>query len=144
MYRVALVSCVKLKMASAAPARDLYVSSLFRGMRAFAEANADTWYILSAQHGVLRPDQVTAPYERTLNKMRKPERTAWALRVQKTLCEILPAQAEVILLAGMRYREDVEPFLRDRGYSVTVPMDGLGFGNQLKWLKQDAERRSVR
>ena len=81
--RIAILSCVKRKRTSAAPARDLYVSDLFRGLRRYAEARADAWYILSAEHGLLHPDQVVAPYERTLNNMRKPERLAWASRVQR-------------------------------------------------------------
>ena len=137
--RVAFVSCVKQKRDSAAPARDLYLSQLFRGLRRYAETHADAWYILSAEHGVLRPDQVVEPYERTLNTMRKPERLAWAERVQKQLLELLPSGAEVILLAGLRYREEIEPFLRKRGFLVSVPLEGLKIGMQLQRLKQAAE-----
>ena len=136
--RIALVSCVKQKRTSAAPARELYVSELFRRQRRYAEARADAWYILSAEHGLLHPDQVVAPYERTLNNMRKPERLAWASRVQRQLLEVLPASAEVILLAGARYRENLEPFLRSMGHEVSVPLAGLALGKQLKYLKEIA------
>ena len=51
--RVALVSCVKSKQDSPAPAGDLYTSPLFRSFRRYAEANADVWYVLSAEHGLL-------------------------------------------------------------------------------------------
>ena len=71
--------------------------------------------------------------------MSKRERLAWAERVQQQLLEILPAGAEIILLAGLRYREDVEPFLRKRGFSVSVPFEGLTIGKQLQRLKQAAE-----
>jgi cytoplasmic iron level regulating protein YaaA (DUF328/UPF0246 family) len=137
--RVALVSCVKQKRQSASPAQDLYLSQLFRGLRRYAETHADTWYILSAEHGVLRPDEVVAPYELTLNTMPKAERLAWADRVQRQLLELLPADAQIILLAGLRYREQIEPFLRKRGFSVTVPLEGLKIGEQLQRLKQAAE-----
>jgi hypothetical protein len=73
--RVALVSCVKSKRSAPTPACDLYTSPLFRHLRGYAEANADTWYILSAGHGLLRPDQVVAPYERTLNNAGGAART---------------------------------------------------------------------
>src|SRR5262245_25038878 len=126
--RIALVSCVKEKRRSAAPARDLYLSQLFRGLRRYAENHADEWYVLSAEHGVLRPDQVVEPYERTLNNMPKRERIAWAEKVKNQLLEILPAGAEIIVLAGLRYREDIEPFLRNRGFSVSVPLEGLKIG----------------
>lgn len=137
--RVALVSCVKKKRDSAAPARDLYLSQLFRGLRRFAEAHADYWYILSAEHGVLHPDAVVAPYERTLNSMPKRERVAWAERVKRQLLEVLPKDSEVIMLAGLRYREDIEPFLRDRGYPVSVPLEGLKIGEQLHRLKETTQ-----
>jgi hypothetical protein len=134
--KVALVSCVKTKRRTAAEARDLYTSSLFKGMRRYAERAADAWYILSAEHGVVRPDEVVAPYERTLNKMSKPDRDAWARRVQTRLLEVLPAGAEVIILAGKRYREGIIPFLEEHGFDVRVPMAGLQFGPQLRWLKE--------
>ena len=132
--RIALVSCVKSKQSLPAPARDLYTSPLFRGMRRYAETHADSWYILSAEHGVLPPDKVTAPYERTLNTMRRQEREVWGERVRAQLLELLPLESEVILLAGKRYREPIETFLQHRGHVVTVPMKGLGFGKQLSWL----------
>lgn len=137
--RVALVSCVKQKHDHAARASDLYTSQLFRGLRRYAETHADVWYILSAEHGVLRPEQVIEPYERTLNRMLKRERVDWSKRVQQQLIEILPAGADIILLAGMRYREEIEPFLRERGFCVSVPLEGLKIGEQLQRLKQDSQ-----
>lgn len=134
--RVALVSCVRRKRQTAAPARDLYLSPLFRGLRRYAETHADAWYILSAEHGVLCPDEVVAPYERTLSTMPRRERIAWADRVQGQLLEVLPAGAEVIVLAGLRYREGIEPFLRSHGFSVTVPLEGMKIGQQLQRLKK--------
>jgi hypothetical protein len=137
--KIALVSCVKKKRTSAAPARDLYVSHLFGLMRHYAESHADIWYILSAQYGVLAPEQVVEPYERTLNTMPKKERVEWAEGVKRQLLAKLPAGAEIILLAGLRYREEIEPFLRELGFSVSVPLKGLSIGKQLQWLKQVLE-----
>ena len=134
--RVALVSCVKLKSLSPAPARDLYTSALFRGLRRFAESRTDAWYVLSAEHGVLRPETVVAPYDKTLNRMPKIERLAWADRVGRQLLELLPAGAEISLLAGRRYREYVEPFLREHALSVEVPFEGMGLGKQLRRLNE--------
>lgn len=139
--RIALVSCVKSKRSSPAAARDLYTSALFRAFREYAETHADTWYILSAQHGLLRPNQQIAPYERTLNKMKKAERNAWAEGVKGQLLQVLPPGAGVILLAGMRYREEIVPFLEKNGFSVSVPLEGLGFGKQLQRLNELAASR---
>lgn len=49
---VILISCAKTKRNTPSAAKDLYQSDLFRSMRCYAEENADSWYILSAKHGV--------------------------------------------------------------------------------------------
>jgi hypothetical protein len=139
--QIALVSCVKAKRPSAAPAGDLYISQLFRALLANAEATADHWYILSAKHGLVHPDQVLAPYEQTLNRMPKRERVAWADAVWADLLKVLPADAEVVFLAGARYREGLEDRLREHGFAVTVPLEGLGIGKQLQRLKEMREER---
>jgi hypothetical protein len=64
--RVGLVGCVKSKQSQAAPARELYVSPLFRGRRAWVERTCDRWFILSAKHGLVEPDRVLAPYDEIL------------------------------------------------------------------------------
>jgi hypothetical protein len=135
MSTVALVSCVKAKRSVSSPARDLYTSALFRAMRRYAEAQADAWFILSAEHGLVHPEQVLDPYERTLNKMTTAERRVWAQRVQQSLLTELPAPSNVVILAGLRYREFVVPFLREHGFLVTIPLAGLRLGHQLQRLK---------
>ena len=127
--RVALVSCVKSKRAAASPARELYTSQLFRGLRAYAEAHADAWYILSAEHGVLRQDDVTAPYEKSLTTMPKRERVAWASRVQPQLLEILPSGAEVIVLADHDIERGSSSSCASMASRSRLPWRGLGSGN---------------
>jgi hypothetical protein len=136
--RVALVSCAKKKRQQHAPARDLYLSELFRRYRAYATANADRWYVLSAKHGLLNPDQVIAPYDCTLNAMSAQARGVWAIRVQRQLLQCLPPGAEIIILAGTRYREGIEAFLTTNGFAIKVPFKGLGIGKQLHQLRSFA------
>jgi hypothetical protein len=71
--------------------------------------------------------------------MPKRERLIWTDRVQRQLLEILPLNAEVILLAGLRYRQEIQPFLKARGFSVVAPMQGMRIGQQLKYLKRSAD-----
>jgi hypothetical protein len=134
--RVALVSCVKSKRNSPSAAKDLYTSELFRRLRRYAEFTADRWFILSAEHGLLNPDQVIAPYERTLNNMLHRDRASWAERVKAQLATNLPRGADVIVLAGERYREDLVPYLEARGHTVDIPLKGLSFGRQLQRLAE--------
>jgi len=134
--RVALVSCVKSKQTVPAPAKNLYTSTLFQSLRKYAERNADKWFVISAEHGLVDPEHVLAPYERTLNKMGKADRDRWARGVEHQLGAVLSPGDEGILLAGERYREGLIPFLRRRGHNVTIPLEGLPFGKQLQFLNE--------
>lgn len=133
---VYLISCVKTKQTFPCRAKDLYVSELFAKARNYAEASNAPWFILSAEYGLLSPEQVVDPYERTLNKMRKEERDAWAQKVLLQIEAELPAIKRVVFLAGNKYREGLIPALRSRGIEVCVPMEGLKIGQQLGWLKR--------
>lgn len=131
---VYLVSCVSRKKQQPCAARDLYASDLFLKARRYVEASACPWFILSAEYGLVSPDQVIAPYERTLNTMSIADRRAWAARVAKQLAEAVPDLSQVVFLAGERYREFLANHLSGRGVTMSVPMNGLRIGEQLSWL----------
>ena len=94
------------------------------------------WYILSAEYGFVPPDQIIAPYERTLNAMRVMDRRLWADRVSRKILEAVPDLKQVVFLAGKRYREFLTRHLTDRGVKVSIPMEGLRIGEQLSWLRK--------
>ena len=129
-----LVSCVSMKRAYPAQAKDLYVSPLFRKARACVEALGCPWYILSAKYGLVDPNETIESYEKTLKTMRAGERREWARGVLEAFAPILPGVKSVTFLAGKAYREHLEPELRSRGITVNVPMEGMRIGEQLSWL----------
>jgi hypothetical protein len=135
---VYLISCVKTKQPFRCQAKDLYISDFFSKARNHAEASKGSWFILSAEYGLLSPDRMVAPYERTLNKMPKRDREAWAQKVLLQIEAELPDLKRVVFLAGERYRENLVHPLRARGVKVAIPMEGLGIGKQLRWLKQNS------
>lgn len=138
--RLHLVSCVKSKLHHAAPARDLYVSTWFRLARAYVEAHGGWWLILSAEHGLLHPDDVVAPYQRTLLRMSVGERRGWADRVISEMRRILPSRLRtVVVLAGARYREFLMDELQLRSQQVLVPLERQGIGQQMRTLKRAAQ-----
>ena len=65
-----LVSCVGKKLPHSAQANALYTSDWFRKTRSFVDAKGWPWFILSAKYGIVAPEQVIEPYEKTLNTMR--------------------------------------------------------------------------
>jgi Phage integrase family len=79
--RVVLLGCVKTKLGHRARAKDLYISQLWRGRRAYAEASGYPWLILSAKHGLLDPDQKIAPYDVALAHLTADARRRWGQRV---------------------------------------------------------------
>lgn len=127
-----LVGCVKTKGREAVAAADLYTSDWFRKARAYVEALGADWRILSAEHGLIGPGQVVAPYERTLSLMSAAERESWGVMVLDQLAAVPGAGVRsLVLLAGAHYRQPVEAWAGGR---AVAPMAGLGLGSQKAWL----------
>ena len=136
MTIIYLVACVSRKGAKPAPAELLYLSDWFAKASQFARIHGDRWFILSAKHGLLAPDTVIAPYDKTLAKgMTRAEREAWAQGVYHEIVDCTSTDDKLVFLAGQKYREHLIPRLQAQGYTVDVPMEGLGIGEQLAWLK---------
>ncbi len=131
---VVLISCVKSKRDRPCRAADMYVSTLFRKMKAYADSlKPRRIYILSAKYGLLSPDDLIEPYEKTLKAMKSPERKAWASGVLSALRQDCDLDADhFVFLAGDPYRRNLVPHIRHH----SVPMQGLPFGKQLQWLER--------
>ena len=143
---VGLVGCASQKLKRPAPARELYVSQLFKKASAYAEVTCDRWYVLSAKYGLVHPDQVIEPYDMRLgaNARTSPPIHQWAARVRAQLDVELAGIDDITLvaLAGEQYRT----VLLGSRWPYEVPMKGLGIGQQLGWLTAQlaaAERATV-
>lgn len=136
--RIGLVACAKTKLDHRAPARDLYVSPLFKAARAFAERNYHEWWILSAKHGLVDPDTELDPYDLALHDMDWLARTRWGVDVlndmQPKLSRIVDFRPALYLHAGKLYRDSI-PFEVGGWNDVYVPLEGLQVGQQLHWYK---------
>jgi hypothetical protein len=141
---VCLVSCVGMKQVNPVVAKDLYRSVWFIKARSYVEGIGPDWFILSAKHGLVRPDDLIAPYEETLNTMGVSARRDWAFLVETQMDKQMPDAERVVLLAGRRYREFLMDYLRRRAGAVQVPMEGLGIGRQLQWLGDHEGHGSAR
>lgn len=137
--RIGLIGCVKTKRNVAASAMDLYTSALFKGRRAFVERTCERWFILSAEHGLVAPNVVLAPYERALKDATVAERRAWSGRVLRQIDAEPGAIAGCVveIHAGAEYRGfGLDDGLRTRGATIEVPTKGLSFGEQLAFYKR--------
>ncbi|MFI6753801.1 DUF6884 domain-containing protein [Rhodococcus coprophilus] len=136
-----LVTCVKSKQRVPAAAKDLYVSPLFSRQRSYAEGTGLPWFILSAEHGLVAPDEWLSPYERYLPDTPPAYRAAWGRWVTERL-ELLtgPLQDRVIEIhAGSAYVEALSPHLLAKGVTVRTPLEGLSMGRRLSWYTRCAD-----
>src|SRR5262249_15116393 len=111
--RVALVGCAATKRPGTWPARELYVSQLFRSTLA---RTADEVFVLSALWGLVGLDERIPSYNRTIGELRKGEREGWAARVASRLrAKYQGLDVEVSIYAGNDYAAPVEVALyRDK------------------------------
>lgn len=155
---IALIGCGKQKRSIALPARELYTGPLFTACREWAEAHTDGYYIASAKHLILDPDQVIEPYDQSLQDLDADSRRWRARQIQlqfrsrrRTFCTFAKGRdgfieaidrPRVILLAGRAYLfgfYEMRDWERARGrdsYSFETPLTGKGIGQQLAWLRQ--------
>jgi cytoplasmic iron level regulating protein YaaA (DUF328/UPF0246 family) len=130
---IALISCASKKLSHPARARDLYISDLFQKSLAYArQMRPAEIFILSAKHGLVRPNDTIDPYDVTLNTMPVAGAKAWSNDVFGQLQTAADVERDhFVFLAGDKYRR----WLVSRLRSVEVPMEGLRIGQQLGWLK---------
>lgn len=132
---VLLLGCVKGKRSTPAPAADLYTSATFLKRRAYAEASGRPWFILSALHGLLRPDQVIEPYDMAFKDQSVGYRRLWGTGV----VDALPAHGVRIdgttfeVHAGDAYAAAIRGPIEAAGGSLQLPLAGLRMGEQLSW-----------
>lgn len=135
---VVLVACVKQKLDHPAPAKDLYTSDLFRKERQYAERSEVPWFVLSAKHGLVKPDEVLEPYDLHLARTSVEYRRSWGANVVEQL-EAVAAPLEgkrIEVHAGAAYADALRQGLAERGVLVREPLLGLKLGPRLAWYRQ--------
>ncbi len=66
---ICLICCSKDKDKSKQAAKHLYQSKRFRLSKSLAERLKAQWFIVSAKHGLVRPNEVLEPYDFSLNEL---------------------------------------------------------------------------
>jgi len=140
MANICLVSCTSKKQLGKHKACDLYMKSRwFEKARPLAEYY-DKWFIISAEHYLVDPEEEIGFYKKTLKEMKKPERIQWAEKVLSSLLPCLTKGDTITIYAGNTYREFIEPKLKEIRFQVTVPLKGIsGLEIQRKKLEEALE-----
>lgn len=148
--RIGMVGCGKSKAPKECKARHLYTGNLFKAALAHAERDNNYVFILSAFHGLIRPDDIIQPYDRAMPTT-VGEQETWVTRViagfQSALRRLsdvhgpgLKEDVIVTIYAGAAYTDMLAAHLQHRGsYTVVTPLRGMAIGQRLKWLKDQGD-----
>lgn len=134
-----LVSCTSAKSADPRPPESLYMESVFfRKGRRYCEQFHDSWYVLSAKHGLLEPDGPgIEPYDLALSDLDADERRDWASDVAAELRRRNLTAERLVIHAGKDYYEPLLAALGDVEYGI--PTEGLRYGESLAWYDDQME-----
>lgn len=116
-------------------ARDAYVGLFTKVAIKYAEKfHRNSWVILSAKYGFLRPnDVVPGPYNVTFKK-----KSTNPIKIEELLRQAhekgLYKYDMIIVLGGKDYVEVVEKVFQNK--KIINPLKGLGYGEKVKKLKE--------
>lgn len=108
------------------------------GRRRWVEASCSRWFILSAKHGLVAPDDVLDPYDETLTTKGLSARRYWSVQVMTQLRNVLGdlSAYEFEVHAGAAYSEyGLRSGLVSAGAVVRLPTEGLSLGKQLAFYR---------
>lgn len=123
---ICIVSCTAHKRDTPMRAEALYCSELFYRSRRYAQANYDEWLILSAEHGLVRPCDILAPYECKLTSLSREQRRTLADRVSGQAENLFDSNSRVTSICGEEYDSLLEDagihFHRSREFALPIGM----------------------
>jgi hypothetical protein len=134
---IVLISGGKQQAGTSQAARVLFTSPLFQTSVKYADHIQKPWYIVSAGHGLVKPEEILAPLPRGFSEFSLPERTTWVNLVSQELSQVLKPGDCVILLAGKTCCQLLEDPIRALACGLETPLVGKKIGEQLAWLKKE-------
>lgn len=137
MKSLVIVGCGATKQEVPSAARHLYTGPLFTAALKYARSisNDAGIRVLSAKYGLVNLDAILTPYDVTWGRAGCISRDDLAAQLPVSWkCN------QFILLCGHPYRAALGEAYRHRFHSeisAAAPMEHLGIGKQLQWLKEN-------
>jgi len=131
---VFLIECSGQKLSGESRASELYTSDRFVKARALAEKKSDNWYILSAKHGLVEPNQIVQPYDLDIRSLKPPQITEWAERASLSIMQCCQPNDRITFLCSENYSDPlVESGAMDQ-FVIRLPFKNMTREKQLKRL----------
>ena len=133
-----IIPCGKSKIwdrypkSGAVPARLAYTSGPFKVNQLFAKRSTDTWIILSAKYGFIRPDFIIpGPYEVSF---KLPKTNPIGVETLRDQIKGLGEFDRIVAIGGSEYRR----IISEAFYPVIVefPFAGLSIGKTMQAVKK--------
>ncbi|MGZ4547535.1 MAG: DUF6884 domain-containing protein [Blastococcus sp.] len=123
--RVLLLASSGTTAEASGPAAGLFRSAGFTRARHLAIGSGLPWFVLSAKHGLLDPDDVVGPFELQLGDRSPGFRTAWGEWVVAQLAERVPLEGTVVEVhGGVDFAQPLRHPLARRGAGLEIPLPG--------------------
>ena len=103
----------------------LFESTVFATAREHALRSGRPWFVLSAKHGLLDPDDVVGPYDVQMDERSASYRAAWAEWVVVQLADrVRLAGTTVEVHGGVDFAQALKAPLARRGARTEIPLPG--------------------
>jgi hypothetical protein len=123
--RVVLIGSAGATAATPLPAAQLFASDGFARARAHAAGSGHPWFVLTAKHGLLDPDDVVAPFDVQLGDQSIGYRTAWGEWVAAQLGDrLLLDGVTVEVHGGVDFAQPLRGPLTRRGAALDLQLPG--------------------
>jgi hypothetical protein len=123
--RVVLVGSSGAVAGSPRPARELFLSDGFARAREHALRSGRRWFVLSAKHGLLDPDDVVGPFDVLFGDQPTGYRAAWAEWVVVQLADRVRLPGTTVEVhGGVDFAQALRAPLARRGARTEIPLPG--------------------
>ncbi|HLM50841.1 MAG TPA: hypothetical protein VK279_09865 [Solirubrobacteraceae bacterium] len=123
--RVLLVGSSGVSGADPMPAAEMFHSDGFRRSRDLAVRSGLPWFVVTAKHGLLDPDDVIGPSEVDLGDQSITYRTAWGEWVAAQLGDRVQLRGVTVEVhGGVDFAQPLRQPLARRGAALEIPLPG--------------------
>jgi hypothetical protein len=123
--RVVLVGSSGATAAAPEPTGGLFRSDGFARAREHAVHSRLPWFVLSAKHGLLDPDDVVSPYDVQIDDQSAAYRTAWGEWVVAQLADRVQLEGVTVEVhGGVDFAQPLRHPLARRGAALDIPLPG--------------------